>query len=65
MDEWILISEKNSGSTAHVDIDMATWVSCLVGKKTFWLSDPSLDNDVIWSEFDVDLDHRLFSHPWA
>ena len=26
LDQWLLISEKNSGSTAHVDIGVATWV---------------------------------------
>ena len=35
LDEWLLISEKISGSTAHVDVGYATWVSCLAGKKDF------------------------------
>lgn len=65
LDQWLLISEKNSASTAHVDIAVATWVSCLVGKKTFWLRNPSMEDDSVWSEFDVDSDHRLFFQPWA
>lgn len=35
LDKWLLILEKNSCSTAHVDIGVATWVSCLAGKKPF------------------------------
>lgn len=65
LDQWLLISGKNSGSTAHVDIAVATWVSGLVGKKSFWLGNPSMDDDCVWSEFDVDCDHRLFFAPWA
>lgn len=65
LDEWLLVSEKNSGSTAHVDIGVATWVSCLVGKKTFWIRNPSPVDQLVWSHFNIDDDHRLFSEPWA
>ena len=60
-----IISMRYSGSTAHVDIAVATWASCLVGKKTFWLRNPSMKDDFVWSKFDVDSDHRLFFQPWA
>ena len=58
LDNWLLISEKNSCSTA-------TWVSCLAGKKTLWVRNPSVDDQEVWSDFDIDDDHRLFSEPWA
>lgn len=36
--KWLLVFEKNSGSIVHVDVEYATWVICLVGKKkTFWV----------------------------
>lgn len=66
LDEWLLISEKRSGSTAHVNIGLGTWVSCLVGKKTFWFRNPStMEDDAIWADFDIDSDHREFREPWA
>lgn len=65
LDKWLLISEKNSCSTAHVDIGVATWLSCLAGKKTFWVRNTSVDDQEVWSDFDVDDDHRQFSEPWA
>lgn len=66
LDQWLFISEKHSGSIVHVDIGVATWVSCLVGKKTFWLRNPSTsDDNLVWSNFDVNSDHRLFFEPWA
>lgn len=34
IDRWLLVLEKHSGSTA-------TWVSCLAGKQTFWVRNPS------------------------
>lgn len=40
LDQWLLISEKNSASTAHVDVALATWVSCLVGKTNLLASEP-------------------------
>lgn len=33
VDKWLLVSEANSGSMAHVDVGFETWVSCLAGKK--------------------------------
>lgn len=65
IDRWLLVSEERSGSTAHVDVALATWVSCLVGKKTFWLRNPTVIDQAVWEMFDVDHDHRLFEEPWA
>lgn len=65
LDEWLLVSEKNSGSTAHVDVGYATWVSCLAGKKTFWVRNPSIDDLPVWLSFDIGDDHRAFVEPWA
>lgn len=65
VDRWLLISEQNSGSTAHVDIGFATWVSCLAGKKTFWLRNPSIRDQKVWDDYDIGDDHRLFSEPWG
>lgn len=65
LDEWLLISEKNSGSIAHVDAGYATWVSCLAGKKTFWVRNPSIDDLPVWLNFDIGDDHRAFLEPWA
>ena len=47
LDQWLLISEKNSGSIAHVDIALFIWIFCLVGKKTFWLQNLSMENNLI------------------
>lgn len=41
IDRWLLVLEKHSGSTAHVDFGFATWGSCLAGKQTFWVRNPS------------------------
>lgn len=65
LDRWLLASEKNSGSPAHLDVCLATWVSCLAGKKTFWLRNPTVMDRVVWEEFDIDGDHRIFQEPWA
>lgn len=65
LDEWLLVSEKNSGWTAHVDVGYATWVSCLAGKKTFWVRNPSIDDLPVWLNFDIGDDHRAFVEPWA
>lgn len=65
INQWLLISEKHSASTAHVDVAVATWVSCLVGMKTFWIRNPSIDDQLVWENFNIDDDHRLFSEPWA
>lgn len=65
LDEWLLVSEKNSGSTAHVDVEYATWVSCLAGKKTYWVRNPSIDDLPVWLNFDIGDDHRAFVEPWA
>ena len=48
----------------YIDIGVATWVSCLAGKKTFWAQNQPVDDQEVWSDFDVDDDHRLFSEPW-
>lgn len=63
--QWLLISEKNSASTAHVDIAVTTWVTCLAGKKTFWIRNPSGIDQTVWEYQDVDIDHRFYSEPWA
>ena len=60
VDEWSLASEKHSGSTAHINIGYATWISYLAGKKTFWDRNPLFDNQQIWKAFDVDDDHWVF-----
>lgn len=65
VDEWLLVSEKNSGSFAHVDVGFGTWISCLAGKKTLWLRNPSVRDRRIWTEFDVSDDHRAFQEPWG
>lgn len=44
VDQWLLVSEKHSGSTAHVDVGFAAWVSCLAGKKTFWVRNPLFED---------------------
>lgn len=36
VDQWLLVSEKHSRSTSHMDVEFATWVSCL-SKKIFWV----------------------------
>lgn len=65
VDTWLLISEQNSGSTAHVDAGFATWLSCLAGKKTFWLRNPSVREQDVWEDFQIGDDHRMFLEPWA
>lgn len=65
VDEWLLISEKYSGSTTHVDVAYATWISCLIGKKNFWVWNLLFEDQKIWKEFDVTDDHRFFEDPWA
>ena len=65
MDRWLLVSEEKSGSFAHLDVALATWVSCLAGKKTFWLRNPTVMDQAVWERFDIDDDHRLFQEPWA
>jgi hypothetical protein len=66
LDRWLLVSEKNSGSVAHLDVCLATWVSCLAGgKKTLCLRNPTVMDRVVWEEFDIDDDHRNFQEPWA
>lgn len=65
LDRWLLISEKHSASIAHIDIGVATWVSCLTGKKTFWIRNPSIKDRRIWEEQDIEVDHRFYSEPWA
>lgn len=44
VDEWLLDSEKHSGSTAHVDIAYATWISCLAGKQACWVPNPLFED---------------------
>lgn len=65
VDEWLLVSEQTSRSTAYVDVGFATWISCLAGKKTFWLRNPSVRDHRIWKTSNVDDDHRRFQEPWA
>lgn len=65
MDQWLLVSEANSGSFAHVDVGLGTWISCLKGKKTFWLRNPTIRDQRVWENFDVDNDHRSFTEPWG
>lgn len=65
VDRWLLVSEEKSASIAHVDVGLATWVSCLAGKKTFWVRNPTAIDHIIWTEFDVDHDHRTFQEPWG
>ena len=65
LDNWFLISEKNSCSTAYVDIEIVTWVSCLAGKRNFWVQNQPMDNQEVRLDSDVDDDHRLFSEQWA
>lgn len=60
-----MISEKHSASIAHIDIGVANWVSCLTGKKTFWIRNPSIKDRRIWEEQDIEVDHRFYSEPWA
>ncbi|MCJ1349757.1 hypothetical protein MMC31_007998, partial [Peltigera leucophlebia] len=63
VDQRLLVSEIHSGSTAHVDVGFATWVSCLAGKKTFWVRTPLVEDQQIWKDFDIDNDHRFFEEP--
>ena len=65
LDQWLLVSEANSVSMAHVDVRFGTWVSCLAGKKTFWIRNPSVYDQDIWAQFDVNDDHRDFAEPWG
>ena len=65
VDRWLLVSEEKSGSTAHVDVGLATWVSCLAGKKTFWLRNPTVMDEAVWEGFNINDDHRVFQEPWA
>ena len=59
IDRWLLVSENLSGSTSHVDVGFATWVSCLAGKKTFWVRNPSTEDQQVWKDFDIDDDRRF------
>lgn len=63
--KWFLVSEKKSGSTAHVDTGYATWVSCLAGRKTFWIRNPDIVDHRQWKDLDVNDDHELFEEPWG
>ncbi|MCJ1272027.1 hypothetical protein MMC22_011933 [Lobaria immixta] len=65
VDKWLLISEQSSGSTAHVDAGFAAWLSCLAGKKTFWLRNSSVSDKDVWEDFQIGDDHRMFLEPWA
>lgn len=65
VDQWLLVSEKYSRSTAHIDVAYSTWVSCLIGKKTFWVHNPLFEDQQVWKEFDLKDDHWFFEEPWA
>jgi hypothetical protein len=66
LDQWLLVSEKNSFSIAHVDVCLATWVSCLAGgKKTFWLRNLRPRDKLVWNNFNIHSDHKHFTEPWA
>lgn len=63
--KWLLVSEAKSSSTAHVDVGYATWVSCLAGKKTFWVRNPSMIDHRQWMDLDINDDHSFFNEPWG
>jgi hypothetical protein len=65
IDRWLLVSEEKSGSVAHIDVALATWLSCLAGKKSLWLRNPTVVDQAIWEEFEIGDDHRVFQEPWA
>lgn len=65
VDPWLLVSEKHSGSTAHVDVAYGARVSYLAGKKTFWVRNSPFEDQQVWKEFDVEDDDRFFEEPWA
>ena len=65
VDQWLLVSEARSGSVAHVDVGLGTWISCLAGKKPFWLRNSTHHDHRVWEKFDVGDDHRAFQEPWA
>lgn len=59
-DRWLLVSEEKSGSFPHVDVCLATRVSCLAGKKTFWLRNP---DQAVWKTVEDHEDNRVFQEP--
>lgn len=63
--KWLLISEKKSGSTAHVDVGYATWLSCMAGKKTIWIRNPDRADLQQWSDLDVEDDYKFCDEPWG
>jgi hypothetical protein len=66
LDQWLLLSEKDSVSTAHVDVGFATYISCMAGKKTIWLRNhPTAMDKEVWDRLDIDDNHRIFEEPWA
>jgi hypothetical protein len=66
VDRWLLVTEKQAGSTGHWDVGFATWLSCLTGKKSIWVrNNLTLTDQVVWDNFDVGDDHRRFGEPWA
>lgn len=66
VDRWLLVTEKQAGSTGHGDVGFATWLSCLTGKKSIWVRNNLTSTDqVVWDNFDVGDDHRRFGEPWA
>jgi hypothetical protein len=66
VDQWLLVTESQAGSTGHLDVCYATWISCLVGKKSFWVrNNPTAMDQVVWDNFDIADDHRRFEEPWA
>lgn len=48
-----------------MDFAVATWVTCLAGKKTFWFRNPFGNDQIVWEYQDVDIDHQFCSEPWA
>ena len=66
VDRWLLVSEANSGSVAHVDIALGTWVACMKGKKTFWLRNSTVVDSEVWEAFqEGESRHGLFEEPWG
>ena len=63
LDRWLLISEAESFSTAHVDVTLATYIRVVRGKKIFWFrTELTSVDESVWRTLQ---DPRLFSSEWA
>lgn len=65
IDKWVLVHKARWGSSAHMDVAFATWITCLTGKTNFRLRNPTVENPTTWEIFDVTDDHGGFCQAWA